>query len=215
MDTFSFYYNWDRFNENNAGERLKRLQTRLLRGGNIRVRGVDRKNLKKEFALFKDIYNSAWEHNWGFVPMTPRELDALIKGLGDFFDARMAFFAEVDGEPSGFFFAIPDMNQALQAANPRPGVPEPFTLLRVLWHWKIRPMIDTVRVPLLGIVEKHRSKGLDLLMYIEFMNTMKDLPYRHLDSGWVLESNTNLLGLVRSVGMDAYKTYRFYEKSLK
>ena len=57
-------------------------------------------------------------------------------------------YALVDGDPAGFFIGIPDLNQALHRAYPNPKTPEIISLLKVLWHWKIRPKIDTARLPL-------------------------------------------------------------------
>src|SRR6185369_4374466 len=110
----------------------------VMKRNKITVRQIDRKRLKEEFVLFKEIYNSAWDKNWGFVPMTPRELDGMVNSLGQFFEPDFAFFAYVEGQPAGFVMAVPDFNQVLEKAKARPGVPELFTLLRALWYWKIR-----------------------------------------------------------------------------
>src|SRR5690606_41750791 len=63
---------------------------------------------------------AAWEKNWGFVPMTERELEATVQSLGQFFDPKLAHFAFVDGNPAGFVLPIPDFNQVLHRAYPRP-----------------------------------------------------------------------------------------------
>lgn len=215
MDTYSFYYNWTMSNEAKTEDRIARVVKRLMRGGNIQVRPINRKHMKADFELFKDIYNNAWEKNWGFTPMTAKELDALVDSLGTFFDPALSCFAVVDGEPAGFMLGIPDFNQVLQRANPRPGTPEIFTLLRALWHWKIRPCMDWMRIPLMGIKEPYRKKGLDLLMYSYFYEVVGKSRYQHMDSGWILESNRDMIGLAESVGMEAYKTYRFYQQDLK
>jgi hypothetical protein len=73
-----------------------------MKRNHVTIRPIDRKNLAKEFELFKELYNTAWEKNWSFVPMTEKELDAMVKSLGQFFDADLAFFGYVDGEPVGF-----------------------------------------------------------------------------------------------------------------
>ena len=86
-----------------------------MKRNHVTIRPIDRHNLKQEFVLFKELYNAAWEKNWGFVPMTEKELDALVKSLGQFFDPDLAFFGYVDGEPAGFIMAVPDFNQVLQS----------------------------------------------------------------------------------------------------
>jgi hypothetical protein len=181
------------------------------------LRPINRKKLKSEFELFKRLYNEAWEKNWGFTPMTEKELDALVKSLGVFFDPDLAAFVEVDGDPVGFVLAIPDFNIVLQKAFPRPGVPEIFTLLKAVWHWKIRPKINVMRIPLLGIKEEYRKMGLDVMLYSHLFKIMtaENARYQYIDGGWILEINNDLIGSVTGVGMDIYRTYRFYELPLK
>jgi GNAT superfamily N-acetyltransferase len=215
MDVYSFY--WDRklVAENNAVERLGHITEKMMKRAKITVRPLDKKRLKQEFVLFKELYNTAWEKNWGFVPMTPAELDALVASLGMFVDPDMAFMAEVDGDPAGFMMAIPDLNQALHWAYAKPGVPEIFTLLKAVWYWKVSPKINVVRLPLMGVKEKYRHKGVDVAMYYYTMKAVIDKGFLTSDAGWILETNTNMVSIAQNTGMKIYKTHRFYEKRLK
>ncbi len=212
MDYFSFYYDWKLLQEFGYEPRLERIVQRVTRSGSITTRPIDRKRLHEEFALFKDLYNRAWVANWGFVPMTERELDALIEGLGMIFDPDLALFAEVDGEAVGFIIIVPDFNQVLRCARPHPNTPELVTLLRALWHWKLRPKINQGRVPLMGVVQEHRTRGIDLLMYYRIMLTMRAKGYQSLDSGWIVENNQDMMGVLKGLQMQIYRTYRLYEK---
>jgi len=155
-DAHSLYFDRDMADALKTKDRLARLVERVKKRSNITVRGVDRKNLKAEFGLFKELYNAAWTKNWGFVPMTPKELDNLVASLSQFFDPRLACFSYINNEPVGFMLTIPDFNQVLHRAYPRPGVPEVFTLAKALWYWKSGPVIDWVRVPLMGVKEEYR-----------------------------------------------------------
>ncbi|MEZ4670273.1 MAG: GNAT family N-acetyltransferase [Anaerolineae bacterium] len=214
MDVFSFHLSREGAKEHATADRLERLTKAVMKRNKITVRQIDKKRLKDEFVLFKDIYNAAWDKNWGFTPMTPRELDTLVESLGQFFDPRFAFFAEVEGQPAGFVMAIPDFNQVLKKANPRPGVPEVFSLLRALWHWKIRPVIDTARIPLMGVKETYRNKGVDAVLYYHVLMALLDDPkIQHSDSGWILEVNENMVSIALSFGSTIYKKHRLYQKT--
>jgi GNAT superfamily N-acetyltransferase len=213
MDVYSFHLSRQGALEHATADRLERLTKAVMKRNKITVRPIDRKNLKAEFKLFKEIYNAAWDKNWGFVPMTERELDALVKSLGDFFDPSMAFFADVEGQPAGFVMGVPDFNQVLQKVYPRPGVPEIASLLGALWHWKIRPVISWARIPLMGVKEVYRSKGVDAVLYYYVLMALLDNPkIQHSDSGWILEANENMVSIAKSFGSEIYKTHRFYEK---
>lgn len=214
MDVFSFHLSREGAQEHATADRLERLTKAVMKRNKITVRQIDGKRLKEEFVLFKEIYNAAWDKNWGFTPMTAKELDALVNSLGQFFDPRFAFFAEVEGEPAGFVMAVPDFNQVLLKARPRPGVPEIISLLRALWHWKIRPIIDTARIPLMGVKDSYRNKGVDAVLYYHvLMALLNDPKIQHSDSGWILEVNENMVSIALSFGSTIYKKHRLYQKT--
>lgn len=215
MDVYSFHLSRQGSQEHATGERLKRLTQTVMKRNKITVRPVERRRLKAEFDLFKELYNAAWVANWGFVPMTPKELDALVASLGQFFDPAFAFFAEVDGVPAGFILGIPDFNQVLARARPRPGVPEVWSLLRALWFWKVRPVIEWARIPLMGVKPEFRNKGVDAVLYYHVLEALLNSGYiNHSDSGWILEVNENMVSIALSFGSTIYKTHRFYEKKV-
>ncbi|MBN8593316.1 MAG: N-acetyltransferase [Anaerolineae bacterium] len=213
MDVYSFHLSRQRAMEVGTGDRLERLTKAVMKRNKVTIRPFDRHRRKEEFKLFKEIYNAAWEKNWGFVPMTPRELDALVNSLGTFFNPDFAFFADVDGQPAGFVLAIPDFNQVLQAAGPRPGTPEVVTLLKAAWHWKIRPIMDWARIPLMGVKTEFRNKGVDAALYHHVLQALLNDPMvQHSDSGWILEVNKDMVSIALSFGSTIYKTHRFYEQ---
>lgn len=213
MDLYSFHMDRSISDDSGLADRLKRITGSVMKRNKITIRPIDRKNLKNEFVLFKELYNTAWDKNWGFVPMTPRELDAMVDSLGQFFDPNFAFFAYVAGEPAGFGMGIPDFNMVLHQAAPRPGVPEAISLLRAVWHWKINPIIDWVRVPLLGVKADYRNKGVDVVLYWSILEACLNSPrINHADGGWILESNDGMISVARNMGWDTYKTHRLYEK---
>jgi len=213
MDVYSLYFDWRRVAESETEQRLRRLHDRVLRNGNVVIRKLDTRNKKEEFRKFRDIYNDAWESNWGFVPMTDRELDNMIESLGMFVEKELAFFAEVDGEMAGFGLSIPDFNIALHQAYPKPGEPELWTMFKLLWYWKGKGIIKGLRCPLLGVKPEYRNKGIDTAILYEMMHGIRDLGYDYVDCGWVLESN-KLVDILHKLGAETYKTHRFYEKKL-
>lgn len=214
MDLYAYHFSLEAVNGSDTLEKLFRITARNNERRGITVRRADRSRLNEEFALLKDIYNRAWERNWGFVPFSDRELDELVKAIGQFFDPRMAFFAEVDGVPRAFLLALPDMNQVLRHARPHPGTPEALTLLRLLWHWKVRPKLTRVRIMLMGIEDSYRSIGIDAAMFVEAYQTGVELGWRVGDGGWVLETNDAMNRLAEALHGRRYKTFRMYERAL-
>lgn len=213
MDLISTYHTRDHLTKVDALGRMERIVKRANERSDVRIRPLNPKNKRKEFETFKDLYNAAWAENWGFVPMTEPELDALVESLGQFLDPSMAFFAEIRSEPVGFALAIPNLNEALSRAYPRPGEPEIWTLLKVLWHWRIRPIIKGLRFPLMGVLAEHRNKGVELALLLGLAGALIPSRYESLDSSWVLETNP-LLDIVHKIGGENYKRHRIYEKRL-
>lgn len=214
MDLYAYHFSLEAVNGTQALEKIIRITERNNERRGITIRRADRKHLQDEFKLLKSIYNKAWERNWGFVPFSDRELDEMVKAIGQFVDPRMAFFAEVDGVPRAFLFALPDMNQVIHLANPRPNKPELLTLLQLLWHWKVRPKMNRVRIMLLGIEDSYRSIGLDAAMFIEAHKAGIDLDWQVGDGGWVLETNDAMNRLCETLHGRRYKTFRMYERAL-
>ncbi len=214
LDTYSYTLSSEKAESTGLLERLKRITESIMKRNKITVRPIDRKNLKQDFVLFKELYNSAWDKNWGFVPMTPDELDALVASLGQFFDPRLAFFGYVDGKPAGFILAIPDFNEVLHKAQPKPSEPEPLTLIKALYYWKIRPVMTWARVPLMGVKEEYRSKGVDAVLYFHVLDALLKSGYKYGDFGWILSTNKSMNSIASSFGSEIYKTYRYFERSV-
>jgi GNAT superfamily N-acetyltransferase len=193
--------------------KLPRVARKIQERGNFTVRKIDMRHFEEEVARFKGIYNSAWEQNWGFVPMTDAEFDHIAAGLKQMLDPDLLWFAEKDGEPIGAMVPLPDLNQPLIKAYPRPGVPEWWTMVKLLWHWKVRRCVDTMRAFAGGVLEPYRGRGVDAVLLVSLAQAA--LPrYRRAEISWVLESNMMMRRTAELFGSEAYRTYRIYEKKL-
>lgn len=212
MDIVSMYFHRDMEEKTGMGTRLRKLADFAKKRYKVSIRQLDPKRRDEEFRLFRDLYNEAWDKNWGFVPMTERELKDLVDNLGMLVEPSMAFFAEVDGEPAGFSLSVPDFNEMLKRAYPRPAVPEIWTLLQVGWHWKVAKTTRGTRCPLMGVKEEYRNMGIHMALLSATYENMPE-QYTHIDCGWVLETNP-LHDMSLKLGADPYKTHRWYEKSL-
>ena len=198
-----------RFTDPNPPERVVRGVERLLKRSDIHIRPVDLKRFQQEVAIIKDVYNAAWQRNWGFVPMTDAEFDHLAKELRPVVDPDLALIAEADGEPVGFCLALPDLNQAL-AKLPN-GRLFPFGIFRLLWEKrKIRGM----RVITLGMKPGFQHQGLGAALYLRAWQTGATKGYTYAEASWILEDNLEMRRPMETAGAEAYKTYRIYERPL-
>jgi len=219
MDLLSFHFTLDGTEHSEKFQRFLAVVDKNNARRGITVRQINAKNLDADLSILREIYNRAWEKNWGFVPFSDAELDELVAELGMYIDPRTAFFAQVHGEPVAFLLALPDMNQPQHPAYPRPRLPALVNKLRVLWHWKIRSKITRYRVMLLGVQEGYRGIGVETAMFSELFARVREIApaigLTHADGGWVLETNTAMIQLCEVHGARAYKRYRIYERALK
>jgi hypothetical protein len=109
--------------------------------------------------------------------------------------------------------AVPDLNQSLKVAYPRPGMPELISMAQVGWHWKVRNAITGVRLALMGVKEQYRNRGVELAMFFSLISALLPSKYTWMDAGWILETNP-LIEMSKKCGGQIYKRHRFYEKTL-
>jgi hypothetical protein len=170
---------------------------------------VNVRDFEKEMARIKKIYAEAWSENWGAVPPTEEEFDRIVGELRLIYDRDMFFIAEYDGEPAGMSLVLPDMNQALKKAG---GRLFPLGLLKMLWH---RRKINAWRMPLLGVRQEHRLRGIEVVFCCRTYDVAKkNRNYRKGELSWILESNTAANAVLKKLGARRSKTYRIYEKPL-
>ncbi len=166
--------------------------------------------MDRDIEFIKQIYNQAWERNWGFVPLTDAEIDHLVKALLPVADLRLIFIAETaHGQPIGVSLTLPDLHQALKRAGG--GHMYPFGLLKFLWY---RRKIDQVRLLIMGVIEQYRGRGIDAYFYLTTARRAAECGYKRLEGSWILETNTMMNRIIERLGGVKYKTYRIYEKTL-
>jgi GNAT superfamily N-acetyltransferase len=184
----------------------------------ITVRPPSPGQLRQDLTTLRDIFNSAWDKNWGFVPLSDEELDELVENLGAYLDRDATLLAEVEGKPVAFLLTAPDLNQLLHRVYPRPGKPDLLSMAQIFWHWKIRPKITRVRIPFMGVEEGYRGIGVEAAMFAELYDrAIKLAPRRgwlYADGGWVLETNEAMNRLCETFQGRVYKRFRCYERQL-
>lgn len=195
-------------------DKVRRVSQKIRQRYDLTLRTVNMADFDNEVERIKDMYNAIWERNWGFVPMTDGEVAVLAKNLKQIIDPDFVPILERDGRPVAFGIALPDLNQPLLKAYPRPGTPEILTLLKLLWHWKVRPKMSWVRAWALGVLPEVQGLGLESLLLLELAETAYRKGYTHGEMSWILENNRKVQQSIALFGAEVYKTYRIYKKTL-
>lgn len=194
-----------------APEYLREREQRLLERLNVSVRYIRMKDFEAELGIVRGIYNTAWEKNWGFVPMTEAEIGHMAKELKPVLkrDPEQVILVEDgDGRPVGFALWLKDYNRALLHAR---GRLFPFGLLKILWHAR---GIDMARVLTLGLIPEYRHMGIDNLLYMTCFRAANEKGIYGGEFGWVLEDNLPMLKPLMKMGATVSKQYRLYDRLL-
>ena len=184
----------------------------------VTIRDFRKKDLQNEISRFIEVYNSAWEKNWGFVPITEEEVRAQASDLKPVLDERWGFIAERDGEVLGAALTLPDINQVLKKMG---GSLLPFgwlTFLRASFSPRGVNIpsagIDTVRVFALGVKPEYQHLGIAAAFYDRCLRVGAELNQPNGETGWILEVNEPMNRAMEGMGGKVVKRYRLYEKAL-
>jgi GNAT superfamily N-acetyltransferase len=198
--------------EKNAGLPEKVVSyVKRLRAQNSRVtfRDFNLKDFENEVDRCFEIYNSAWEKNWGFFPMTREEFKFAAKDMKMILDPRMAFVAEVDGKPAGFMLALPDLNHVFKR------IPDgrlfPTGIFKLLIGKK---MVKQTRIVTLGVKPEFRGSGIFALFTFEAFERAHKYGYLAGEASWILEDNVAMNKPWTDLGAPLYRRWRIYEKTL-
>lgn len=185
------------------------------RNARIRIRGVDKSRFEEEAATILGILNDAWHDNWGFVPITDREIDYVGKKLKPIVREDLIMIAELDDEPVAFMMTLPNVNEAIK---PLEGSLYPLgwiSLLLWLRHCRAR----TMRVPLMGVrksLQNSRMASQLAFMLIEQIRHNAHTKYgsQRGEIGWILDDNQGMIAIADAIHSKINREYVIFEKGL-
>jgi len=165
----------------------------------------------EEVRLVVRLYNEAWASNWGFLPLTVEEADALAATLKPIVDPGLIRFAFSNGEPVAVLGALPDPNWALRPRWRWYGDSDAVRIARLL---AARKRIPRLRLMFFGIRPAYRQMGVDALLFDEAYRYARTRGYRTCEASMLLEENALVIHVAEMMGGRRYKTWRIFERPL-
>ncbi|HEY4648340.1 MAG TPA: hypothetical protein VIG95_04500 [Gemmatimonadales bacterium] len=191
-------------------ERLARATELIRQRQGITLRPLNMKDFEGEVERIKELYNTAWEKNWGFVPMTEHEIDHLAEQFKPVVIPELVPMAEKDGKLIGFGIVLPDLNVVFRSNRSGRLFP---VIIRLLWALKMKK-IRRARILLLGVVPAYQGKGVDAILYHWIWTKSAEQKIYWGEAGWILEDNPAMNAGLEKMTFRVYKTYRLYDKRL-
>jgi hypothetical protein len=190
-------------------ERIRAHAERALKGKTLTFRDLDFAHFDQEVERCWEIYNSAWERNWGFVPMSHDSFQHEAQVLKYIVFPQFTFMAEINGEPAGFMIIVPDFHRAFKAVGN--GRLLPTGIFKIL---AAKSKLKTGRVMILGAKPEYRNRGIFALFTHEMFRRGKAFDAVGAEASWVLEDNDALNRPLAQIGAKEYRRWRIYDRAI-
>lgn len=206
-------YAW-RYTVGDIPKRAQRAHDAIEAMPEVRLRHVDMKRLDRDVRIVMDIFNDAWEKNWGFVPLSEDELAHLANDFKLILVPELTYIVEIDGEAAAFAIAIPNLNEMIYDLK---GKLSPVGVAKLVWRLKVA-RAKTARLAFLGVRSKYRHVkkygGLSTFLYAKMNQAGAKLGIEWGELSYTLEDNAPVNLGIKFMGGTIYKKYRLFEAAL-
>ena len=192
-------------------EKLKRVAQKVIERYDITIETWSQRSFKERKREMFEIYNNAWDENFGFIPFTEEEFNAIINDMMYVMDKGLFQFLYVKGEPAAFLGGVPNLFEKLRPLS----FCHRCELLRVIKMFLTKSRIKGFRLGYLGVKKKFQRLGLDGVMIWKQKAYCQKVGLQYSDVGWILEDNVKTIRLVEMMGgAKLSKTYAIFEKKI-
>ncbi|MHA6247895.1 hypothetical protein ACXYMU_08180 [Pontibacter sp. CAU 1760] len=190
-------------------EEYKEKAQRILSDERYSCVHLDKTNLKKYAEDFRIVYNKGWAKHEGVKEMSEGQAITIMNTLKPILDERIMWFTYFEGQPVGFFIAIPELNQLFRYAN---GKMDLWGKLKFVFH-RWRGANTSMYGIVFGIAPEQQQKGVEAAMVTAAGNLIINnpkIPYREIQMNWIGDFNPKMMKVVERVGSRIYKTHHTY-----
>jgi hypothetical protein len=193
-------------------ERMSRLSDKIQERRGIRVRNFKTMaEIRKAVPEIVATYNKTFVDNWEYVPVTPKEADAVADQMLQITRPELLkVIVNREDQIVGFLVAFINVGRALQRCRGR--------LFPLGWLYVLREMKRTEYLDVngMGILDEYRGLGGNIVMYNELHKSLHSSgdQFVHADMTQMADLVINMLADANTLGGNRYKVHRVYRKSL-
>lgn len=187
---------------------LKDIRENIIKNMDVTFTYYEKKDFKRRVQEIHEIFNKAWDGNWGHLDLTQKQIDMFLGELKPIVIPELTIFAEKDNKTVGFIISIPDANPGLRILN---GRLYPWRLIRALRELKKSTRLRTI---IMGVLPEYRGQKIDDVFYLLTIENGIRLGYTESDCSLIVETNYKMIGALKALKAEIYKTYRIYEKPI-
>ncbi len=192
-------------------EQWARVAQKVIDRYEVTIEDWGQRPLAKRKEEMLEVYNDAWNDNWGFVPFTKEEFYKNVDDMQLIMEKGLFIFLYVRGELAAVFGGVPNIFEKMKPGS----IFRRMEWLRAARMLLTKGSITGFRLGYMGVKRKYRRLGLDgvMLWKQKIYSQKKGLEY--CDFGWVLEDNVMVIR-VGEVMQDARlsKVYTIFQKEI-
>lgn len=190
-------------------QRLGRLAEQIRKRKPITVRGANLDDIEGEIDRIHKLTNQALAHFPDFTPWPREAIEGMVLPLREVADPELILFAEIDGQPVGWFPGVPNFNELLIHLN---GLRYPWDYLRLLRYGHLKPTCVAIKAVL--VPPEYWDTGVAVLLFDEMAKRAAAKGYTWADLSITGEDNQDTYPLAHHMGAEVYKRYRIFRKEL-
>jgi hypothetical protein len=197
------------------GGRIRALVERWEGRHELALRTLRQRHYYRDMQLVTDIYNDAWQDNWGAIPIGAKEARFLAALMRPTIRSDWVTFAYWRGEPIAIFVQIPNLNEAIADLD---GRLLPFGWAKLMWRLH-RAGVTSSRIAMAGVRRAHVAtrpgRMAALLLLADAVEKAHASGVQRVEASWILANNSRMLNLVGTIMGRRYKTFRLFGRACR
>ena len=187
---------------------VKRAAKRIFDNPDYQFRHIKKREIERNAADFRAVYNKAWVNHAGVKGMTEAQALTLFRSMNAVIEEDLIWFGYFKREPIAFFMNLPELNQLFKYVN---GKLDLWGKAKFLYH-KLRRTNKKMFGVVFGVVPEFQGKGVDAAVALSFTSIgwKPDFRYEDIEFNWIGDFNPKMIKVCEMLDAKINKTHITY-----